>query len=239
MFIPIDKQSAMPSRYYEMVIDSINQQIINGDLKKGDLLPSERELADQFQISRVPVREALKTLEFLGVVERIAGVGLVIRQIEVASLLTKAFFARPQDAKTRADLFDMRYLLEIHAAGKAAELRDEQDLKTLQKSMDDMAADIEAGRKPSESSHSFHKAIMAASKNSIMTEIYEFLHTMLTTSFDDVLVHVENSRQSHAHHARLYERIVERDVAGAKSVMREHLNFGSVQRFGHSVIERD
>ena len=59
---------ATPTRLYESIIADISDRISQGELRPGDVLPSERELAEQFQLSRIPVREALKILEFLGVI---------------------------------------------------------------------------------------------------------------------------------------------------------------------------
>ena len=56
-------------RYYEYVIDNIKGMIIRGELKQGEKIPSERELAERFNVSRVPIREALKILEYMGILD--------------------------------------------------------------------------------------------------------------------------------------------------------------------------
>ena len=56
------------NKYYEIILDWFKQQLMSGELKEGDVIPSERELAARFGVSRVPVREALRILEYIGIV---------------------------------------------------------------------------------------------------------------------------------------------------------------------------
>ena len=109
MFIstPLDKSlPSYPRRYYEQIIASINTAILRGDLKEGDKLPSERELADLFETSRVPVREAIKVLEFCGIVEQVAGGGMTVKNIELSSLLQKLYFVIATTDDTLRELFE-------------------------------------------------------------------------------------------------------------------------------------
>ncbi|HPE16379.1 MAG TPA: GntR family transcriptional regulator, partial [Oscillospiraceae bacterium] len=128
MFIstPLDKSlPSYPRRYYEQIIASINTAILRGDLKEGDKLPSERELADLFETSRVPVREAIKVLEFCGIVEQVAGGGMTVKNIELSSLLQKLYFVIATTDDTLRELFEIRLCLEPYAAQCAAASRTE------------------------------------------------------------------------------------------------------------------
>lgn len=93
LFPPVDRfKMAAPTRLYESIIADISDRISRGVLKPGDILPSERELAEQFQLSRIPVREALKILEFLGVISYVPGKGMYVQPLEVPALVSKIFF---------------------------------------------------------------------------------------------------------------------------------------------------
>ena len=63
---------------YGQIADILRERIMSGEFKPGDILPSERELAEEMQVSRIPVREAMKSLEYLGVVKQIRGKGVLV-----------------------------------------------------------------------------------------------------------------------------------------------------------------
>ena len=69
------------SRYYEIIIDDIKSMILRGELKQGDRVPSERELAEKFNVSRVPIREALKILEYMGIIDSTQGDGTYVAKL--------------------------------------------------------------------------------------------------------------------------------------------------------------
>ena len=80
MYKPIARASEAQSvRLYEIIIKRVKDMIIEGKLKVGDKLPSERELAEMFQVSRVPVREALKIMEFMEIIQYIPGDGVYLQ----------------------------------------------------------------------------------------------------------------------------------------------------------------
>ena len=62
------EKKASSNKYYETILDWFKSQIMSGELKEGDTIPSERELATRFGVSRVPVREALRILEYLSLI---------------------------------------------------------------------------------------------------------------------------------------------------------------------------
>lgn len=67
---------------YGQIADILRERIMSGEFKPGDILPSERELAEEMQVSRIPVREAMKSLEYLGVVKQIRGKGVLVQHLE-------------------------------------------------------------------------------------------------------------------------------------------------------------
>ena len=80
-----EKKADGSGRFYEYVIENIRQMIANGELQAGQKLPSERELAEKFNVSRVPIREALKILEYMGVLDSSPGDGTYLKNISVES----------------------------------------------------------------------------------------------------------------------------------------------------------
>ena len=90
------KQADGSGRFYEYVIDNIRQMIADGELKAGQKLPSERELAEKFNVSRVPIREALKILEYMGVLDSSPGDGTYVKNTSAQSLVSKMNFIMEQ-----------------------------------------------------------------------------------------------------------------------------------------------
>src|SRR2546421_10032561 len=106
-------------RIPESIVAQIQSRLERGEIKPGDQLPSERVLAEQFQVSRASVREALRSLELLGVTESRPGGGTFIRQASPDALLRPlAALARAHDMR---DILEVRELLEPALAGLAAE----------------------------------------------------------------------------------------------------------------------
>lgn len=95
-----EKKADGSGRFYEYVIENIRQMIANGELQAGQKLPSERELAEKFNVSRVPIREALKILEYMGVLDSSPGDGTYLKNISVESLINKMNFSFVATADT-------------------------------------------------------------------------------------------------------------------------------------------
>lgn len=225
----VDKSSlASAPRYYDQVVDSIVNAILNGELNSGDKLPSERELAEQFGISRVPIREAIKALQYCGVVAPAVGGGVVIKSREAASFLRRlnsGIFGRLDDTfdNTADELFEVRLLLEGYAAEQAAKNRTEEDLRCMKEAIEGMKQSIARDEIPVRSSVLFHGTIIAATQNALFIEIYNFLHVLLSESRNRTLATKELWPVAVEYHQKIYDCIAAQDSAGAKSTMHDHL----------------
>ena len=132
------KQADGSGRFYEYVIDNIRQMIADGELQAGQKLPSERELAEKFNVSRVPIREALKILEYMGVLDSSPGDGTYVKNTSAQSLVSKMDFSFDATADTIRDLLELRIVLETFAAYHAAQRRTDEDIASIQKLLRDM-----------------------------------------------------------------------------------------------------
>lgn len=221
---PLDKTlPSYPRRYYEQIIASINTAILRGDLKEGDRLPSERELADLFETSRVPVREAIKVLEFCGIVEQAAGGGMTVKNIELSSLLQKIYFVIATTDETLRELFEIRLRLEPYAAEKAAAERTEADLQEMKTAIESMEQDVELNRSPIANSLRFHNAVVNASGNDVLADVYKYLYSLLNFSRTRTLFALQHRPEALSYHKRIYGRILAGDIKGAGAEMRQHL----------------
>lgn len=224
MFKPIDKlEENQSNRYYEKIIDSIRNMMINGDLSIGGKLPSERELAEMFNVSRIPVREALKVLEFMGVVQNIRGEGMYIKNIDISNIIDKLDFAIENTNDTIYELFELRETLETTAAKLAAQRRTDKDIHRMKSAIEEMEYNILKGQPVYESSNKFHNAVIKAAKNKVLYSVYEGLNEFLKASREATLSHSNRIRISLEYHKKIYERILEQDAEGAMKSMLEHL----------------
>lgn len=221
LFPPVDRvKMAAPTRLYESIIADISDRISRGVLKPGDILPSERELAEQFQLSRIPVREALKILEFLGVISYVPGKGMYVQPLEVPALVSKIFFGLNTSSDNIRQLFEVRLLLETYAARYGAERRTEEDLEELRGAVEHMPG--EEGAQIEESLR-FHMGVIKTAHNDIITEFYKFLSTLLTEARERTHMEKRFASQPLYYHTEIFHAIEEKDSQRAADLMRDHL----------------
>lgn len=219
------------NKYYETIIDNIRLMIVHGELQRGEKIPSERELADLFNVSRVPVREALKILEYMGVLENLSGDGLYVRDMNLNDLIEKLDFSFTVTTKTILDLFEVRVSLESTACYHAALRRTNEDIQLMQKTIDEMRnarknsdcteKDIQDIRT---TSHNFHIAVVKASKNSVLSSVYENLFELLDISKQYTIKTSGSNFDSLLAHEVILEKIIQQDSDGARERMMEHLS---------------
>src|SRR3954462_8834350 len=107
-------------RRYEQVADQIRRLISDGTLKPGDLLPPERELAVKLGVGRSSVRDAVRTLEVMGILEPRQGHGTVVRDLSTDSLVVPLASVLQHKRVLVADLLDVRRMIEPGLAARAA-----------------------------------------------------------------------------------------------------------------------
>ncbi|MEI6874032.1 MAG: FadR/GntR family transcriptional regulator [Spirochaetota bacterium] len=217
--MPSSKDDAL----YLQIFYRIRQWIREGKLKEGDLLPSERELAQIFDVSRVPVREALKVLEFTGVAEHVRGKGVFIRRISVNNLISNIDFVLMDSAHTMMDLFEAREGIEIQAVSLAAQRWNEADMAALQEAVASMDRKLRSGEELLDSSMSFHTAVMAASHNQAIWEVNLYLSDWLRIARQEVYKKTNLHEEGLHNHRDILEKIRLRDSEGAAQKMKEHL----------------
>jgi GntR family transcriptional repressor for pyruvate dehydrogenase complex len=124
---------ARTSTITQKIIDQIRTAILDGKLKPGDILPPERELMEQFGVSKQTLRESLRALEHMGLIDVRKGIGGGAHIVEVDIEVTKQSLANFLYFKdlTIENLSELRKLIEPHAAAKAAEAISQEDIGIL------------------------------------------------------------------------------------------------------------
>ncbi len=216
----MDKSS---DNLYMQIVEDIRNAIRKGQLQEGHLLPSERELAQFYDVSRVPVREALKVLEFLGVVRHIRGKGVFVKKIRMQHVLDHFDFMIMDPVHGLLDLFEAREAIELQAVRLAAQRRTAADMEAMEAAIVEMQLNIALGKEVDAASIKFHTAIVDATHNQVMQKINEYLSDMLSVSRQYSLKDRVRHEVALSFHRRIQEKIVARDVDGAAEAMREHL----------------
>ncbi|MDX9871610.1 MAG: FadR/GntR family transcriptional regulator [Clostridia bacterium] len=229
MVIPTEEQSLnklidkSSDTLYVQIVERIRQWIMQGYLKEGDPLPSERELAQIFDVSRVPVREALKIMEFLGVVQHIRGKGVFVKKININNVLNNIDFLIVDPISGLHDFFEAREAIESQSAGLAAERRKPEDLEAMEEAIWEMERNIQLKRDVKGASLRFHAAVIAASHNIVLMKIYEFLSELLNYSLQESFKDLARYEPSLEHHKQIFQKIKEQDRQGAIEAMQKHI----------------
>ena len=214
--------SSIEEQISEVLIDYIK----NGIIKPGDYLPPERELANKFQVSRVPVRESLKKLEAMGVVEIQHGKGAKVRGINHLPLIN----AITEDVHglsledTITDLTEARLVIEVGAAKLAAVRRDSEDIIRMQKALQMMENSIANDDKGTGASLEFHMSVIKGSHNRTLYNLMAFLMEVLRQSREYTLARREGPVEAHEDHKKIYDAIFQGDSFLASQAMKKHLS---------------
>ncbi len=211
---------------YERIIEHIRGEISSKKLRPGDRLPPEAMLARSLGVSRPTVREALKALEALNVLESSTGPtgGTFVRLLDSAGvaeyLKDSITLLLDIDELSLEELWSVREAIEIQAVGMAALRRTEQDLATMQRIIEsDDYKDFDAYFPDI----TFHRAIANASKNRLLSLFMLSIHMTVRTLAERYIL-PEAKEISQGQHRLLYEAILDQDVALATMRMKEHLH---------------
>jgi GntR family transcriptional regulator, transcriptional repressor for pyruvate dehydrogenase complex len=212
------------TRIYEEIVRQVKAMIAEGRLKGGDRLPPERDLAEKFVVSRTSVREALRALESLGLVEIRPGEGTFVRQVSIESLIEPLALLMVSQREAIGELFEARRLLEPSLAALAAGRATPEEIGDMERILEEQAAEITAGRTGLAQDAKFHAAIGAAAHNRAITRIAHAIMDLLTQSREESLNTPGRPTRSHEDHRRVLAAITARDAEGARRAMLEHLS---------------
>src|SRR5712692_8702492 len=152
------------TRIYEEVVSQVHELLREGRFKAGDQLPSERELAETFKVSRTSVREALRALEAQGLIVSRTGSGNFVAELPVESLIAPLAAMLIEEKHALADIFEMRKVIEPHIASLAAERATKRDIERMKKILDKQREAVSRGETGVEADAELHFAIGRATQ---------------------------------------------------------------------------
>ena len=211
-------------RLYQDIVGQIQGFIREGVLKPGDRLPAERELAEQLQVSRSSLREAVRTMELQGLVTSRPGAGTFIRQESLDALIAIMDSSLDKVKDSLKDIFEVRHLLEPHIAALAAERATPKDIHLMGQAIQDQEKQISRGETGVEGDTAFHFAMAQSIKNWALLIVISNIEDILSESRDLSLQSPGRPERSLDSHRQILDRIIQRDVEGARAAMEYHIS---------------
>jgi GntR family transcriptional regulator, transcriptional repressor for pyruvate dehydrogenase complex len=205
------------------IVKALTDLIMKGVWKPGDMIPSEKELALRFQVGRSTIREAVKSLAVLGVLEARAGEGSFVRET-TSELLSGAFrWGLLLGERNLDDLVDVRVLVEVECTRRAAEQGRAETSQQLAASLKDMRASGTDHEAFMESDTRFHLAIAQAARNPIFENIGATIQSMVRIWYPKTYYIPETKGRTIEEHLAIADAIARHDAAAAAEAMRCHL----------------
>jgi GntR family transcriptional repressor for pyruvate dehydrogenase complex len=213
----------------DQLIEQILASILDGRLKIGEKLPNERELSKIYGVSRIPIREALRSLRQMGIIETKHGIGTFVKEANATVLTNELNSYLYLQEKPIIEVLQLRRLLEVESARLAADKATDEDLEKLRTAEIFSKQELTKLREGFESSFytadlGFHLAVAEASHNSLFVQfinsingtlnIHQTLSQKEPQPIDDVAVY----------HKKIREAIEEKDPDKAAQMMLNHIN---------------
>lgn len=217
-----------PKKISEEIVEQIKALISKGELKPGDRVPSERELAAMLGVSRPSVREAIMVLDAMGFLESRQGGGTFVRTLTDATISDPlARLVEKKDPVMLRALAEVRMGLEswsAYLAAKRAEPAEIEEMRRLYKVMEEQAG---SGGWDPEVDAEFHYTITAASHNSLQMHVLDSIHSLFHTTIQVALMEFYR-QEGHTEklliqHRSIMEAIAAHDPERAREKMMEHL----------------
>ncbi len=212
------------SRLFEQIVQQVEDTILSGQLKPGDQLPAERDLAQRFGVSRTAVREAVKTLREKGLLEAYSGRGtFVTNGTSQAIRQSLDLMIRINQQEGSAHLAELRQVLEPEIAALAAPRIEEQLLSTMREAVATMDRNLHAPDVYVEADLDFHLALAEAVGNPLILSLLDSIVGLLREQRSRIFKIDGGPERGQFHHKRILAAIEKRDPEKAREAMRAHL----------------
>jgi GntR family transcriptional repressor for pyruvate dehydrogenase complex len=218
-------------RIHEEVVSQVHELIKEGRFKAGDQLPSERELAEIFKVSRTSVREALRALETQGLVISKTGMGNFVADLPIESLVAPLARMLIEEKNALADVFELRKLIEPQIASLAAERATAEDVERMKLLLKKQREQVERGATGVDADTELHFAIGQATQNHAIEKLVSGLLDVLSHSREESLQTSGRRQASIDSHLAIVAAIEKHDQEKAREAMRHH-----IEQVEHNVL---
>jgi GntR family transcriptional regulator, transcriptional repressor for pyruvate dehydrogenase complex len=212
------------SRLYEQIVQQVEESILKGQLKAGDQLPAERDLAQRFGVSRTAVREAVKALREKGLVEAYSGRGTFVTDGTAHAIRQSLdVLVRINQQEGWTHLAELRYVLEPEIAALAAPRIEEQLLTTMRDAVAAMDRSLHDPESYVEADLDFHLALAEAAGNPLILSLLDSIVVLLREQRSRIFKVDGGPERGQFHHKRILAAVEARNAEAAREAMRGHL----------------
>lgn len=224
IFVPLK-----PKRISEEIVRQLRTLIFEGKLQPGEKLPPERELAKSLHVSRVSLREALNTLQGLGLIEIQQGNRTFVRPITTRSIHDPLVSFCKTAPSNILKVFEIRKFLEVGSVSLAAERATDEEIKEIEDILIGMEKDLKHNRLGAKSDLDFHHAISKATHNEaythMMQTLYDLLQEELRIAWGGVFEKEERRKALFNQHQDIFRAIKEHASESGIRAALKHLNY--------------
>jgi DNA-binding FadR family transcriptional regulator len=210
-------------RLYKGIVDQIIHSILSGKIRTGDQLPPEPELAQQFGVSRTVVREAIKALSLVGLVDVSPGRGTFVTQPPIETIASSLQLMFKLENHSFDDLLFARHILEVPIARLAAENAKPENAKALEANLRGMEGSLNNPEAFIKYDTSFHAELARATQNAVLGILVQPVMMMLLATRQALVRVPDMAERALAFHKRIYQAVLNKDSDTAEKSMRDHL----------------
>ena len=223
----------------DKIIRQIRELITSGQLNPGDKLPPERKLAERLGVGRSNVRDAIKKLEFYGILKTLPQSGTIVAGMGIAALEGLISDVLRMEDSDFASLVETRVLLETESAKLAATRRTEEDINNIKMALDAYEDKVKLGGQAVEEDLLFHLKIAEASKNTVLKSLMLIIIPDIIKSFLQLDICKDGRPlQAMDEHKIIFKHIIAQEPEKAAAAMRTHLKdvFDYSQRLKNDLV---
>lgn len=213
-----------PRRLPEIVAEQMQEFIFESNLKPGDKMPTEPELAEKYDVSRQVVREAARLLDQRGLVEIRAGRGMTVQKLGTGGVADIYRLLLRIDPENFGELMEIRKILEPGISALAATRRLESDLADMESILDEAEENLADFEKCLVLDLAFHHKVAECSKNQLLTQLAEPINSALRDIYRDPTSYLAAQPRTIDEHREILRCIAEGDPSAAAAATREHLS---------------
>lgn len=217
-----------PKKIYEQVAEELHEMIRSGEIKPGEKLDSVQQLAENFQVGRSAIREALSALRAMGLVEMKQGEGTFVKSFEASQITFPLSTAILMNREDIGHLLEVRKIIEAGAAAAAAIKRTQHDIDAMGQALEEMALAHGDGELGEKADFSFHLALAAAAHNPLLSSLMAHVSDLMIETQRETrrlwLFSKETTTEKlYEEHAAIYQAIIDQDEEKARKSMLTHL----------------
>jgi DNA-binding FadR family transcriptional regulator len=222
------------TRIAEEVADRIRVLMLDGTFPPGEPLPSERHLAERFGVSRGSIRDALRTLETIGLLETRHGQGTFPHELSVDRLVAPLASVMAYRSDLQDELLDVRRMFEPAVARAAALRATDEDLADLQRILDVQRQKLKSSQSAIAEDTAFHAILARATRNRVVMSIMATLNDLLVESRTQSLQQKGRPARSIDGHESVVAALRRKDPEGASQAMYNHIDqIADIQLHAH------